>query len=100
MKATTCISSDSGGVALEILATPGSSVSKVRNVHGNALKVAVRAAPERGKANDEIVEVLAEFFGVPRGSVTILSGETSRNKRVRIAGLSIDSALARIKTLG
>lgn len=89
----------SDGLELEILATPGSSVSKVRNVHGSALKVAVRAAPERGKANDEIVEVLAKFFGVPRGSVAILSGETSRNKRVRITGLSIDSARERIKTL-
>jgi len=87
------------GLELDILATPGSSVSKVRNVHGAALKVAVRAAPERGKANDEIVELLAKFFGVPRGSVEILSGETSRNKRVRITGLSIDSARERIKTL-
>jgi len=88
-----------GGLEFDVLATPGSSVSKVRNVHGNALKVAVRAAPERGKANDEIVEVLAAFFSVPRGTVAILSGETSRNKRVRITGLSIDTALARIKTL-
>jgi len=88
-----------GGLEFDVLATTGSSVSKVRNVHGTALKVAVRAAPERGKANDEILEVLADFFCVPRGNVAILSGETSRNKRVRIAGLSIDTALARIKTL-
>ena len=86
-------------IEFEVLATPGSSVSKVRGVHGTALKVAVRAAPERGKANDEIVDVLAEFFDVAAQSVQIVSGETSRNKRVRIAGLSIDTALARIKTL-
>lgn len=89
-----------GGLEFDVLATPGSSVSKVRNIHGAALKVAVRAAPERGKANEEILAVLAAFFGVPHGCVAILSGEASRNKRVRIAGLSIDSALARIKTLG
>jgi uncharacterized protein len=86
-------------IEFEVLATPGSSVSKVRGVHGTALKVAVRAAPERGKANDEIVEVLADFFDVAEHTVTIVSGETSRNKRVRIDGLSIDTALARIKTL-
>lgn len=88
------------GIEFDVLATPGSSVSKVRGIHGDALKVAVRAAPERGKANDEVIEVLASFFDVARQNVAILSGETSRNKRVRIAGLSFDSALARIKTLG
>lgn len=87
------------GIEFDVLATPGSSVSKVRGVHGTALKVAVRAAPERGKANDEVVDVLASFFDVAPQSVAILSGETSRNKRVRITGLSIDTALARIKTL-
>lgn len=86
-------------IEFEVLATPGSSVSKVRGVHGTALKVAVRAAPERGRANDEVVEVLADFFDVAPQAVSIVSGETSRNKRVRISGLSIDTALARIKTL-
>jgi uncharacterized protein (TIGR00251 family) len=86
-------------VEIEVLATPGSSVSKVRGVHGSALKVAVRAAPERGKANDEIVEVLADFFNVAAQNVSVVSGMTSRNKKIRIDGLSIDTALARIKTL-
>jgi uncharacterized protein len=90
---------EGGGAEFAVLATPGSSVSKVRGVHGSALKVAVRAAPERGKANDELLDVLAEFFGVARAQVCVNAGETSRNKRVRLSGLSIDSIRARIKTL-
>jgi uncharacterized protein (TIGR00251 family) len=86
-------------VEIEVLATPGSSVSKVRGIHGTALKVAVRAAPERGKANEEIVELLADFFEVTVQNVSVVSGMTSRNKKIRIDGLSIDRALARIKTL-
>lgn len=48
------------------------------------LKVKVTSAPERGKANQEVREVLAGYFGVPVRNVLILSGETSPRKRVRI----------------
>ncbi|HLX64965.1 MAG TPA: DUF167 domain-containing protein [Planctomycetota bacterium] len=84
------------GIAVNILASAGASVSKVRGVHGGALKVAVRAAPEKGKANAEIEEVLAEFFGVSRKSVSVVGGVTSRNKRVEVAGVSMAAARERI----
>ena len=54
---------------------------------GGALKVKIAAAPEKGRANDELRRVLAEHFGVAIRAVEIVSGETSQRKRVRIMGL-------------
>ena len=81
---------------LSVLASAGASVSKVRGVHGGALKVAVRSAPENGTANAEIEEVLAEFFGAGKKSVRVASGMPSRNKRVEILGVSLTNARAKI----
>lgn len=89
-----------GGVTIEVLASAGASVSKVRGVHGAALKVAVRAAPEKGKANAEIEEVLAEFFGVAKNQVAVVAGQTSRNKRVQVLGLNSAEVEAKIQALG
>jgi hypothetical protein len=55
---------------------------------GDSLKVAVNAPPEKGKANEAVVELLAQFFGVAVSSVTIQSGHTQPRKTVVIEGLS------------
>jgi uncharacterized protein YggU (UPF0235/DUF167 family) len=60
----------------------------VRGIHGDALKLAVRSAPEKGRANDEVETVLAEFLGLPRNQVGVAAGHTSRRKRVRALGCS------------
>jgi uncharacterized protein (TIGR00251 family) len=88
------------GIVLPILVSPGSSKSAVRGIHGNALKVAVRSPPEKGKANKEAEAVLAEFFGVGKGCVAVISGETSRNKQVLIRGIdqrSVEVKLSQLK---
>lgn len=56
--------------------------------HGNGIKVGVRAAPERGKANRELVRVLAQLLGVGVDAIEIVSGATSRDKNLRIVGLT------------
>ena len=88
-----------GGVTLEVLASAGASRSCVRGVHGNAVKVAVRAAPEKGKANAEIEEVLAEFFGVSRKQAAVIAGGTSRSKRVQINGVTLGAARTKLEHL-
>jgi uncharacterized protein (TIGR00251 family) len=88
-----------GGVTVEVLASAGASVSKVRGLHGGALKVAVRAAPEKGKANAEIEEVLADFFGVAKNQAGVIAGQTSRIKRVQILGIDTAAAEAKIASL-
>jgi hypothetical protein len=81
---------------VEVLASAGASASKVRGLHGDALKVAVRAAPEKGKANAEVEEVLAEFFGVAARQVAVIAGQTSRRKRVAVMGVQPAQVEARI----
>ena len=54
-------------------------------IHAGALKVSVTAAPERGKANDAVVKLLAEALDLPKGSIEIVAGETSHDKAVVIA---------------
>ena len=99
-QAGAAVRAESGGVTIEVLASAGSSASKVRGLHGGALKVAVRAAPEKGKANAEIEEVLADFFGVAKNCVAVVAGQTSRNKRVRVLGIDVAGAEAKIQALG
>ncbi len=53
---------------------------------GAVLKISVTAAPERGRANDAVIALLARALGVPKSSITILAGETGRAKTIRIAG--------------
>jgi len=68
--------------------------------HGDSWKVRVAAAPERGKANDAVLELLAETLAVPRASVTLVSGGSSRNKIVELTGISPDEIERRLATAG
>jgi len=52
----------------------------------------VTAAPERGRANDAVVSLLAEQLGVPRGSMTVVAGQTSRDKVIGLRGRGLDEA--------
>ena len=65
--------------------------------HGDAWKLRVAAAPERGKANVAVLELLAETLDLPRSEITLVSGAGSRDKIVELAGLApeeIDRRLA------
>jgi len=64
---------------------------------GDALKLALTAPSLEGRANQACIEFLAEFLKVPRSSVTIAVGETSRNKVIRIAGMSADELRRRLQ---
>lgn len=75
------------GVVLNVRAQPRSSRSGVDGVVGDALKVRIRSAPVDGKANKEMVETLADAFSLPKNRVSFVGGETSKNKRILLAGL-------------
>jgi uncharacterized protein (TIGR00251 family) len=62
-----------------------------------ALKIALSAPPVDGKANEACVEFVANLLKVPRSSVTIASGETSRNKVLRIAGMRASEVEQRLR---
>ncbi len=87
------------GVVLKIRAAPGASRERIVGVHGDALKVAVQAPPEKGKANAALCQMLARALGVPVGAVRVVSGEGSRDKRVLLVGVDKQAVLDRLGNL-
>ncbi len=79
--------------------TPGASREKITGLFGDALKVAVRQPPERGKANRAVTRLLAEALGASAADVAIAKGETSRDKVVHFAGWSADALRQRMRAL-
>jgi len=78
------------GVILRVRVTPKSSKDVVEGpeptTQGPALKVRVRAVPDKGAANAAVVETVAEWLGVPKSTVTLVGGSTARVKSLAIAG--------------
>jgi hypothetical protein len=74
------------GLAFWIHVTPRARREAVGGRHGDALRVAVREAPESGRANAACVAALAEAFAVSRARVEIAAGARGRRKRVRVTG--------------
>ena len=71
-------------VIIEVTARPGTSRRGVIGVTGDRLVVGVNSRPERGKANDELIDYLAKEMRVPRSALMIVRGETARRKTIRI----------------
>ena len=76
------------GISFSVKVHPRARKNAITGEVGDALKLALTAPPVDGKANQAVIEFFADLFAIPRSSVTIASGETSRNKVVRIAGVS------------
>jgi len=81
---------------LEVRAVPGAPRSEVCGWLGTQLKVKVQAPPVEGKANEVLVRFLAEALGLPRRNVELLRGDTSRQKVLRIVGLTEAELRARL----
>ena len=78
-------------VTIDVRVSPRASRSEVAGIENGILKVRISAAPVDGAANAELIKLLAKKFGVAKSDVSIVSGETSRNKRIRISNLSQSS---------
>jgi len=76
------------GIILSIRTQPGSSKNRIIGEYGGRLKLAVTAAPEKGKANKAVIELLADTLHINESSIQIISGESSRDKRLMIEGLT------------
>jgi uncharacterized protein (TIGR00251 family) len=93
------IASHPDGVVLPVLAQPGSKRNAVLGERAGALRVAVTAPPEKGKANAAVQAVLAEALGLKPAQLALLSGATSRPKRFLIAGISPEELGRRLTAL-
>jgi hypothetical protein len=78
------------GAILPVRAQPGSRANVLRGEQNEALKVSVTQIAEKGKANQAIIEVLADALAVRRSQLELLSGETSPQKRFLVRGITID----------
>ena len=81
---------------LKVKAVPGASRSEIVGKLGEALKVRVAAPPEGGKANREIVALVAAKLGLSLNCVAVLSGQSSPAKVLSVEGLSAEDAWARL----
>lgn len=82
------------GVVLDVRVIPRAGRSALAGTRDDVVLVRLGAAPVDGAANAELVAVLASAFDVPRRAITIVSGDHSRQKRVRIAGVTASQAAA------
>lgn len=80
-----------------VTVSPGASRSELVGRHGDGWKVRVAAAPERGRANEALLALLAEKLGLPRSRLAVVAGQTSRRKIVEVEGLDLDEISRRLE---
>lgn len=81
------------GCVVDVRAAPRSGKAGVDGWLGDAVKVRVKSAPVDGKANKELIEVLANAFGLPKSAVSFKSGETSKTKRIFLKGATVSRVM-------
>jgi uncharacterized protein len=86
-------------VIVEITARPGASRRGVVGVTADRLVIAVNARPEKGAANDELIDYLAKELRVPRSAVMIARGQNARRKTIRIITHEPAKAASRLRQI-
>lgn len=81
---------DKLGVIVEIHAQPQARKNEVVGLHNDRLKVKIKSPPVDGKANECLIDYLADLLGTSRSKIRILKGETSRQKQVLLVGLTLE----------
>ena len=89
----------SAGVTFAVRVVPRAGRTAVAGTRGDALLVRLAAAPVDGAANDALVACLASILDRPKRDVTIVSGHTSRDKRIAVAGMSAAQVTARLSAI-
>jgi uncharacterized protein len=93
------IANHAEGCILSVRAQPGARRNAIVGEQAGMLKVAVAAPPDKGRANDAIVEVLVEALGIKRSQVALVGGPTSRAKKFLVKGLTCDSLRDKLHSL-
>ncbi len=75
------------GAQFALRVQPRASRNGLAGVVGDAIKLAITAPPVEGRANQAVIDFLADWFRVPKSSIVIVSGETGRNKRIAVRGM-------------
>lgn len=83
-------------VTFSVKIHPRAKKNAITGALGDALKVSLTAPPLEGRANDACIDFFAKLLKLPRSSVTIASGHSSRNKVIRVEGLSAEEMRKRV----
>ncbi|HZR29543.1 MAG TPA: DUF167 domain-containing protein [Terriglobales bacterium] len=94
------IRENNAGITFAVKVHPRSKCDAITGELDDALKLALKAPPVEGRANEACIEFFAKLLKVPRSSVTIASGATSRLKVVRISGISAEQLRQRLQATG
>jgi uncharacterized protein (TIGR00251 family) len=87
-----------GGIVVSVKVQPNASKDRVVGKHADQIKIAVTVAPEKGKANKAVIKVLSKLLGVKNSDIQIVSGETSREKKVFIENINEEYITGLFKT--
>ena len=90
------IQESAGGVSFTVKIHPRAKKNAITGEFGDALKLSLTSPPVDGRANEACIEFFAKLLMVPRSSVTIASGQTSRQKVICVSGLSAEEVRRRI----
>jgi uncharacterized protein (TIGR00251 family) len=85
------------GATFAVRLRPRARKNAITGELGNALKISLTAPPIEGRANHACIEFLADLLKLPRSSITIAAGQSSRNKLIRISGVSAAEIAARLR---
>jgi uncharacterized protein (TIGR00251 family) len=88
------------GVRLAVKVTPNAGRNEINGYKDGVLQIKVSAAPEKGKANKALVDLLSERLGIRKTSIAIIKGETSRNKVILIDRISSEDLVKLLKIEG
>ena len=83
-----CFKITGNDIIVKVKIVPGSSKNKIIGAYNNALKISIAAPPVEGKANKKCITYLAKFFDVAKSKIEIISGQTSKNKLIKIYDIS------------
>lgn len=86
-------------IVIKVKIVPGSSKNKIDGVYNNTLKISITAPPVEGKANKKCIAYLAKYFDVAKSKIKIISGQTSKNKLIKIYDINQSKFLDKIEKI-
>ena len=94
-----CFKITGNDIIVKVKIVPGSSRNKIIGAYNNALKISIAAPPVEGKANKKCIAYLAKYFEVAKLKIEIISGQSSKNKLIRIYDISQKEFLDKIEKI-
>lgn len=91
-----CCREVSGGVEITIKVVPGASRDRIVGMLGDALKIQVAAPPEKGKANEAVIRLLANSLDCPQSQISLVQGQSSARKVLLIRRMTREAVIAKL----